>query len=292
MLTVSELKLLLKIHHLHLSKRLGQHHLIDARVIERIVEACALSRDDTVMEIGAGLGALTEPLAQRAGRVIAVEVDRGICALLARRMAPCAHVRVECRDVLTLSSQEVQGVVVVGAIPYHISSPILVWLHERRRAVRKAVLVVQQEVALRLLAHPGTKAYGRLSLLAQYGWELRHLFAVGRSAFFPQPTVDSTCIELLPRRAASVQVDDEAVFFEVVKAAFSQRRKTLANCLRGLILTDGTGRSRVQVTQAEVGDALEQMRLKRSVRGETLSLEQFAALTDRLIHPAGVRLKK
>jgi len=285
MLAVSELKVLLKAHNLRLTKRLGQHHLVDARAIERIVEACALTPEDRVIDIGAGLGALTEPLARRAGRVVAVEVDRGICALLAQRMRPFPNVRVECRDILAFTAQELRGAVAVGAIPYHITSQILVWLSEARRALRKIVLVVQREVAARLAAAPGTKAYGRLSILAQYGWQVRELFPISRSAFFPQPDVDSRCLALLPRSAAPVRVCDERAFFELVKAAFSQRRKTLANCLRGLVLVDGAGGSRVQPTQAELAGALDQMRLKPSARGETLSLEQFASLTDLLLRP-------
>lgn len=282
MLTTAELKSLLTTHHLRLTKRLGQHHLIDARVIRRIVEACALSQSDTVVEIGAGLGALTESLAQQAGRVLAVERDRGICALLAERMAPLAHVSVECRDILTYSPQQLDGAVVVGAIPYHITSQILVWLSDARRATRKAVIVVQQEVAKRLVARPGTDAYGRLSVLAQYGWDVRLLFSISRSAFFPQPAVDSSCLELLPRRLAPVRVPDERAFFEIVKAAFSQRRKTLMNCLSGLTVTNGGGR-RLPVVRADVASALKEMQLREAVRGERLSLEQFAELTDWLL---------
>ena len=270
MLAVSELKTLLRSNGLRLTKRLGQHHLIDARVIGRVVERCELSRGDTVVEIGAGLGALTEPLAERAGRVIAVEIDRRIASLLAERMSARKNVSVVCEDILDFSWDRLEGVVVIGAIPYHITSPILVWLSEARRAIRKAVLILQQEVAQRLAAAPGTKAYGRLSVLGQYGWEIAPLFLVPRSAFFPQPDVDSSCLQLTSRVRSPVTVRDEARFFEVVKAAFAQRRKTLVNCLS---VAPALGVSR---TRAE--DAVSALDLPRAVRGEALSLEQFAAL--------------
>lgn len=266
MLTASELKALLRSRGLRLTKRLGQHHLIDARIIERIAEAARLSPGDTVVEIGAGLGALTEPLARRAGRVIAVEIDRRIAEALSERMQRVRNVTVACEDILRFSWAHVRGAVVVGAIPYQITSPLLVSLGEQRQAIRRAVLVLQAEVADRLLARPGTKAYGRLSLLGQYGFEIAPLLSVPRSAFFPQPEVDSRCVELVPRDRPAVPAADEPFFFDVVKLAFSHRRKTLVNCLS----------ERVPRQQAEA--ALKRLGLPASVRGEALSPAQFAAL--------------
>ena len=276
MLTASQLKSFLREHQLRLTKRLGQHHLVDAGAIRRIVEACGLSPDETVVEIGAGLGALTEPLAARAGRVIAVEIDRRIAALLQERMRPLGNVEVRHGDILEFPWAEVAGATVVGAIPYHITSPILVALSEQREAFRQIVLVLQDEVAARLLAEPGTKAYGRLSVLAQYAWELSSRFTVPRSAFFPQPDVDSRCITLLPRAKPAVQVQDEALFFDLVKRAFAHRRKTLVNCLSD---SGALGRAQVEAAVRTLG-------CPASIRGETLSLEQFARLAATL---AGAR---
>ena len=274
MLTVRALKAVLASHRLRLTKRLGQHHLIDARVIERVVEGCALSREDTVVEIGAGLGALTERLAARAGRVIAVEVDRRICDALAARMRAHRNVTVVCQDILRFAWEELREVVVVGAIPYHITSPIFVSLCEHRAAIRRAVLIVQRQVAERLLAGPGTKAYGRLSVLGQYGWEITALATISRSAFFPQPTVDSMALRLASRVLAPVAVESEAAFFELVRTAFSHRRKTLVNCLmRNARHAFSRSAAEAMVTAAG---------LPVSVRGETLSLAQFAALANRL----------
>ena len=274
MLSPSELKAVLRTHGLRLTKRLGQHHLIDARMVRRVVEACELSPRDTVVEIGAGLGALTEHLAASGARVIAVEIDRKIAAVLADRLAAQPAVTVVHEDILEFAWDRVGRAVVAGAIPYHITSPILAALSAHRQAVGRAVLVVQQEVAGRLVAHPGTAAYSRLSVLAQYGWEVARLFEVPRSAFFPQPRVDSSCVRLLPRTQPLVAVDDERWFFEVVKAAFAHRRKTLVN---GLIGMD----RRFSRQQAE--SAVARLGLPRTIRGETLSLEQLAQLARFLI---------
>ncbi len=277
MLTAPELKTLLAARRLRLTKRLGQHHLVDSATAQRVVAAGGLSPETTVVEIGAGLGALTEPLAAVAGRVIAVEVDRPIAALLAERMQPHRNVTVVCQDILTydwVPAAAAGPVWVVGAIPYHITSPILVALSEHRAHIAGAVLVLQDEVARRLIARPGTKAYGRLSVLAQYGWELTAVFPVSRRAFFPQPAVDSACLRLLPRRQPAVAVVDQAAFFEVVKAAFAHRRKTLANCLNDTCIGGRTVRGAAELVRSLGWPA--------AVRGETLSLEQFAALANRL----------
>jgi 16S rRNA (adenine1518-N6/adenine1519-N6)-dimethyltransferase len=274
MLSPTELKTLLRQHGIRLTKRLGQHHLVDRSVIERFVEACRLSGKEAVVEIGPGLGALTEPLARRAGRVIAVEVDRRIGGLLAERLACWPNVSVVRQDILEFPWGRTPRVVVAGAIPYHITSPILVSLSEHRRMISRAVLVVQSEVARRLAASPGTKAYGRLSVLAQFSWEVSVKFRVPRSAFFPPPSVDSQCIELSARARPAVAVEDEAAFFEVVKAAFAHRRKTLANCLAGA--------APWRLPRSQAAAAVTGIGLSPSVRGETLSLEQFARLSNGL----------
>ena len=273
MLSASELKSVLREHGLRLTKRLGQNYLVDARTVTRVVDACQLMPAETVVEIGAGLGALTDALAERAGRVFAVEVDRGIAELLSQRMAPRANVRVVHQDILTCDWSAWEAAAVVGAIPYQITSPILVELSTHRARIRRAVLVVQYEVARRLLAAPGRAEYGRLSVLAQYGWEVAKLFDVSRRAFFPQPDVDSTCVRLVPRPQPAVAVGDEAWFFNVVKAAFGQRRKTVANCLVG---------ARPGLARTEVEAALRQLGLSTAARGETLSLSQFAELSQLL----------
>ena len=274
MLTASELKAFLRTYDLRLTKRLGQHHLVDVRAIARITDACRLSAEDVVVEIGAGLGALTEALAGRARRVIAVEVDAKICRLLKQRMAPHPNVTVQCGDILEFPWTQVSGAIVVGAIPYHITSPILVALAESRAILARILLVIQREVARRLVAKPGTKTYGRLTVLAQYGWNVVERLTIPRSAFFPQPDVDSACVELIPHPQPRVTVLDEARFFALVKAAFSQRRKTLVNCLMS--------EPALSLSRHDAEALLRRQGLPSDVRGERLSLEQFAALSNAL----------
>lgn len=269
MLTAPELRALLRRHGLRLTKRLGQHDLIDPQLVKRLIDACRLSREDTVVEIGAGLGALTIPLAERAGRVIAVEVDKRIAELLAQHVAHLKNVRVAHEDILRFAWRDVPGAVVIGAIPYHITSQIFVSLCEARRTIQRVWLIVQQEYAERLLAQPGTKAYGRLSILGQFCWEMTRVMAVPRSAFFPQPVVDSSGIRLSPRFDPPLPAEEEAAFFEFVKAVFAHRRKTLANCLAD----EGWDMSRAGIQQR-----LREMDVSASVRGEALSLDQLVHL--------------
>ena len=270
MLTAAELKSVLAAYGLRLTKRRGQHYLVDAGVIERFLRLCPVGSRDTVVDIGAGLGALSEPLAARAGRVIAVDVDTGICAALAQRLERLSNVRVVCQDILTFSWDTVPEAVVVGAIPYQITSPLLVSLTEHRAGIKEAWLLLQREVGQRMHAQPGTKAYGRLSILCQYGWEVSVAFHVPPSAFFPQPSVDSSWLRLIPRRQPAVTVPDEAAFFSLVKAGFGQRRKTLVN---GLI-SGGLAKR----PQAEA--VVRRLNWPAGIRAEQLSLQQLAALAD------------
>ena len=274
MLIRPTLQAFLKSHRLRLNKRLGQHHLVDPQVVAQLSRRWALGRSDTVVEIGAGLGALTETLADQAGHVIAVEVDPSCCQALAERLGGRPTVRVVCQDILQFDWASAPGAVVVGAIPYHITSPILVALSHARCTLREAWLILQQEVAQRLLAQPSTKAYGRLSVLAQYCWQVTSVMTVPRRAFFPAPQVDSACVRLVPWPQPPVMVADEGRFFELVKAAFSQRRKTLVNCLGP--------RAAGWATRPQIEEALRALGLAPNVRGEALSLDEFASLANAL----------
>jgi 16S rRNA (adenine1518-N6/adenine1519-N6)-dimethyltransferase len=275
MLTSAELKALLQSRGLRLTKRLGQHHLIDPAAIRRVIAECEPLDRATVIEIGPGFGALTEPLADRAGRVIAVEVDRGVAAELAQRLADRPNVEVRCEDILRFAWASVPGALVVGAIPYHITAPILLSLFEARRVISRAILVMQEEVAQRMSAQPGTKSYGRLSVLVQYGWDVRLKLPVPRGAFFPPPAVDSRCVELRRRATPAVQVSNEPLYFEVVKAGFSQRRKILLNAL-------GTLPQANSLSRADIALLLKAAGLPPSIRAEALTLDDFARLTDAL----------
>jgi len=270
--TKSELLELLRAHRIRLQKRLGQHYLIDPRLTTQLVNTCELSAHDRVVEIGAGLGALTDLLAARANQVLAVEVDHAICELLKVRMKELPNVQVLCQDILGFSWERVSGSKVVGTIPYHITSPILVSLCEQSTTIAEVWLGLQREVASRLQATPGTKAYGRLTILVQYRFEVEAIMRIPRSAFFPQPQVDSVWVRLAPRPSPAVVVRDERLFFEVVKVAFSQRRKTLLNCLVTL--------TRPRLDRDGAASVIRQAGLLPRVRGEELSLESFARLAD------------
>ena len=310
--TKTELLELLRAGGIRLSKRLGQHYLIDPRICRRLVSLCEIAPEDTVVEIGAGMGALTDLLAERAKRVVAVEVDRAISEHLTRRLAHLSTVEVLCQDILEFPWARYPGSKVVGAIPYHITSPILVSLCEgvapacnatssaartvpprsvaapaccdtssaawrvppRSPAVAAAWLGIQHEVAQRLCAAPGSKAYGRLTVLVQYRFTVSRLARIARSAFFPQPEVDSAWVQLVAHPSPPVTVDDEALLFDVVRAAFSQRRKTLANCLLQLRAP--------RLTRSQALMLIQEAGLAAGVRGETLSLEAFARVTNHL----------
>jgi len=272
MYTKTELRELLERHGVRLKKRLGQHYLIDSQMASRLVSTCQLGRDETIVEIGAGLGALTELLATHASQVVAVEVDRVICRLLAARMDRFPNVQVVCQDILTVDWLRYAGSKVVGTIPYHITSPILVSLCECSPPVPVAWLGMQREVANRLTARPGTKAYGRLTILVQYRFHPSLLVRIPRTVFFPVPQVDSAWVQLTARKTPVAALADERLFFDVVRAAFSQRRKMLLNSLVGLATR--------RLKKPQALEAIRAVGLPDAIRGEELSLEAFAELAN------------
>ena len=217
----------------HLRKRLGQYILVDKDVIEGIVGASGLNSVDEVLEIGAGLGALTEGLAKKAKVVIAVEIDEGFCRHLRARFSDSPNVRVVRGDFLKmdlagLSSQN-KKLKVVGNLPYYITTPIIMHLLKNRSFFSQMVVMVQREVAERIAASPGGKDYGVLSVVVQYYADVEKKFLVSKKSFLPSPEVDSTVLSLKPYETSPVEVRDERLFFSVVKAAFSTRRKKLFN---------------------------------------------------------------
>lgn len=268
MLKTRPLKEFLDAHDARLTKRLGQHHLVDAHAIARALSPLTLLPGETVVEIGPGLGALTEPLAKRWAHVIAVELDRKMAELLRQRLQAYPQVEVICQDFLAYAWPSGPLVTVVGAIPYQVTSDILIALCAHRARIRQALLIMQKEVAARLGAGPGTKAYGRLSLLMQYSWQVKRVCEIPRTAFYPSPRVDSTCVHLLPHASPPVAVRDEAAMFALIKAGFAQRRKTLLNSAKA--------------AYPELPQALARAGLSPMIRAEALSLPQFAALTNEL----------
>ncbi len=258
------------------TRALGQHFLRDRSVVDRIVDLVAPTARDLVVEIGPGRGALTETLAARAGRLLALEVDAELAAGLQARFAASSHVEVrqadarhfDYRSLRALAPDPAGRVLVVGNLPYSVGKPILAALVEAGPAIDEMALMLQKEVALRVAAEPGGKTYGALSVLTQVRCRVRLAFPVPPGAFSPPPQVDSAVLHLAPHREPPVPVADPARFATVVRAAFSQRRKSLANALAAGL---GVGAERARRLIEAVG-------IDPGRRAETLSLAEFARL--------------
>jgi len=269
---------------IHARKSLGQNFLVDPNIANKIINAAELTPADLAVEIGPGLGAITARAAGRAGKVLAVEVDRRLLPVLAETLEGADNVEIFWGDALEinfdrLAEEKTGGVFgagkkkykLLGNLPYYITSPLLVHLLHGRFNISAMLVMVQLEVAARLSAAPGTGDYGTLSVTAQYFAEPKLLFRVPGTVFFPSPGVDSALVRLAVRPEPAVAVRDEKVFFKVVRAAFGHRRKTLLNSLAGSGL--GPGREECLLALRRAG-------LDPGRRGETLSLSEFAALTD------------
>lgn len=261
--------------HLRASKRLGQNFLVDRGVVQGIVDAAELSPADTVLEIGPGIGTLTQGLAETGARVVAVELDKKLPAVLAETLKGYDNVTIVPGDILKLNISEILGLPngsrfkVVANLPYYITTPILMTLLEQRLPIERLVTMVQKEVAVRMTAHPGSKDYGALSVAVQYFTVPRMVMDVPPRAFLPAPEVTSAVIACHVQGVPTVQPADEKLFFRLVRAAFGQRRKTLLNALTGAGLTKEM--SRAGLTAAGIAE---------NMRGEQLSLADFARLSD------------
>ena len=252
-------------------KKLGQHFLVDEAVVRSIAASLELQPGMRVLEIGPGIGTLTQQLAMTGASVTAVELDRRCIEIMATTLKTYENVRVVQGDVLALDFVGTMGAepfCIAGNLPYYITTPIVMKILEERIAATKMVFMVQKEVADRMTAVPGGKDYGALSLAVQYYTEAKKMFEVPASAFLPPPAVDSAVILCTMRKAAPVSVPSEKLFFRVVRAAFGQRRKTLANSLQGCGFDKDSIVEMLKVTGIDG---------KR--RGETLSMDEFAALS-------------
>ncbi|PGP44825.1 16S rRNA (adenine(1518)-N(6)/adenine(1519)-N(6))-dimethyltransferase [Bacillus thuringiensis] len=265
-------------------KSLGQNFLIDTNVLNRIVDHAEIGTESGAIEIGPGIGALTEQLAKRVKKVVAFEIDQRLLPILDETLAPYGNVTVINKDVLKADVHEVfneqfeegQDVMVVANLPYYITTPILFKLLEEKLPVRGFVVMMQKEVGDRLAAKPGTKEYGSLSIAIQYYTEVETVMTVPRTVFVPQPNVDSAIIRLLKRPKPVVEVTDETFFFEVVRASFAQRRKTLMNNLSNNLNGFPKDKELLDRILTEVG-------IDPKRRGETLSIEEFATLSNALV---------
>ena len=271
---------LLRSKKIYAGKELGQNFLSQPSVAQSIVDRTMIPSDATVLEIGSGLGALTVPIAKRASKVIAVEKDRRLIGLLESELAlnGISNVTVINKDVLKLDLETVcndKKLVVIGNLPYNISSQILFRLVEKRSLFETAFLMFQKELAHRIKASPGGRDYSRLSAVVQYGAAVSFLMDVKPSSFFPRPEVDSTILKFSFCKESDLSLEMEKLLFDVIKGAFSKRRKSLKNSL---------AKGEMGLTKEFVINALEQANIAPERRAETLSVEEFTALAKAVWH--------
>ncbi len=246
------------------NKRLGQHFLYDPSLLGRIVDAAALSPDDTVVEIGPGPGTLTRLLSERAKNVTAIELDEALYRRLRADLAGYRNVELVHDDALKFPFEKMGEFKVVANIPYYITTPIIFRLLEAGQHLRSMTLTIQKEVAERIVARPGGKDYGVLSIMVQYRTEPEMICIIPKESFRPMPKVDSAVVHMKIRPQPAVAVDDEELFFRIIRTAFSQRRKTLANSLRGVC--------------GDIRNCLADAGIDPVRRPETLSIGEFALL--------------
>lgn len=265
----------------HFQKKFGQNFLIDPHVLEKIIAAADITQEDFVLEIGPGIGTMTQYLCENAGRVMAVEIDHNLIPILEETLRSYDNATIVNDDILKLDIVEIaekynegKPIKVVANLPYYITTPIIMELFESHVPLASVTVMVQKEVADRMQAGPGTKDYGALSLAVQYYSQAEIVANVPPNCFMPRPKVGSAVIRLTCHRKCPVRVQDEKMLFRVIRASFNQRRKTLQNGL-------GNDAS-LPVSKEQAAAAIEAMGWSQTVRGEALTLEQFAALTDQL----------
>ena len=276
-------KAVLERHGFTFKKSFGQNFLTDTNILQKIVDTAEIDDQVNVIEIGPGIGALTEFLAERAAQVMAFEIDHRLVPILADTLRDFDNVTVVNEDILKVDlAQHIQNfknpdlpIKVVANLPYYITTPILMHLIESGIPFSEFVVMMQKEVADRISAKPNTKAYGSLSIAVQYYMTAKVAFIVPRTVFVPAPNVDSAILKMVRRPAPAVAVEDEKFFFKVSKASFTHRRKTLWNNLTGYF-------GKTEEVKDKLTKALDQAGLSPSVRGEALGLEEFASLADAL----------
>lgn len=256
-------------------KRFGQNFLIDGHVIEKIIRAAEITKDDVVLEIGPGIGTMTQYLAEAAGEVFAVEIDKNLLPILAETLAEYDNVTVVNEDILKVDIAALTGgrpVKVVANLPYYITTPIIMGLFEKNVPVDSITVMVQKEVADRMQVGPGTKDYGALSLAVQYYAKPEIVANVPPNCFMPRPKVGSAVIKLTRYEKPPVEVQDERLMFRLIRASFNQRRKTLVNGIKNS--------GDFSLGKEEIENIFEKCGLPLNIRGEALTLEQFAMLAN------------
>ncbi len=270
-------------HGLTFKKSLGQNFLIDPNILRKIVSQAGLTKDSAAIEIGPGIGALTEHLARDAGKVLAFEIDQRLLPVLADTLSPYDNVKVIHSDILKADVEQAiqeelagfEDIMVVANLPYYVTTPIILKLLLEKLPIRGLVVMLQKEVAERITAKPGTKAYGSLSIAIQYYTDAEFAMTVPKSVFMPQPNVDSAVIRMIKRPEPIVQVIDEDFFFSVTRGSFVQRRKTILNNLQSAM---PNGKAKKDL----ILQALDEAGIDPARRGETLSIKEFGLLSDKL----------
>lgn len=262
-------------------KKFGQNFLIDSNILENIVEAAEITKDDFVLEIGPGIGTMTQYLCEAARQVVAVEIDKMLIPILEDTLSEYDNVEVINQDVLkvdikSLAKEKNDGkpIKVVANLPYYITTPIIMGLFESGVPIESITIMVQKEVADRMQTGPGSKEYGALSLAVQYYADAKVMLNVSATCFMPRPNVDSAVIKLTRHKEPVVEVKDEKLMFRVIRASFNQRRKTLVNGLKNS--------SELDFSKEEIISAIQKIGKEESIRGEKLTLEEFAELSNYL----------
>nr|MDW4387372.1 16S rRNA (adenine(1518)-N(6)/adenine(1519)-N(6))-dimethyltransferase RsmA [Staphylococcus saprophyticus] len=281
--TPTRTKALLNQYGFNFKKSLGQNFLIDVNIIHNIIDASDIDEQTGIIEVGPGMGSLTEQLAKSAKKVMAFEIDQRLILVLKDTMGPYNNVTVINEDILkadiahyvTEHLADCEKIMVVANLPYYITTPILLNLMQQKLPIDGYVVMMQKEVGERLNAQVGTKAYGSLSIVAQYYTETSKVLTVPKSVFLPPPNVDSIVVKLMKRPTPIVDIDDENKFFKMTKAAFSQRRKTINNNYQSLFVNG-------KVNKEKILEWLEAAGIDPRRRGETLSIKEFANLYNEL----------
>ena len=277
--TPSRTKEIIEKYNFYFKKNFGQNFLIDGNVLDNIISAAKITKDDFVLEIGPGIGSLTQYLAENAGKVLAVEIDKNLIPILGETLKEYDNVEIINEDVLKIDINSIieeknngKPIKVVANLPYYITTPILMELLERRLNVESITVMVQKEVADRMQTQPKTKDYGALTLAVQYYSDANINFIVPPGCFMPRPNVDSAVITLTIHKGSGFSVENEDLMFEIIKASFAQRRKTLLNGLNNA--------PNLKFTKEDVVSALNEMGIDERIRGEALSVEDFANLSN------------
>lgn len=262
-------------------KKFGQNFLIDSNVLENIVEAAGITKDDFVLEIGPGIGTMTQYLCESARQVLAVEIDKMLIPILEDTLSEYDNVEVINQDVLKVDIKSLveeknngRPIKVVANLPYYITTPIIMGLFESKVPIESITIMVQKEVADRMQTGPGSKDYGALSLAVQYYADAKVMLNVSATCFMPRPNVDSAVIKLTRHQKSPVEVKDESLMFRIIRASFNQRRKTLVNGLKNS--------SELDFSKEEITEAIKSIGKEENIRGEKLTLEEFAKLSNAL----------